>query len=235
MVPVSDAMDAIDGLIERHGPEAVQRVLAPLLTAERIARVDTVLAARLASLVVAVEDTYDPHNAAATIRTCEALGIMDVHVIEPNARFSAAKGVVRGASQWVELHRWATADAAIAGLRMQGFRVLATRPDAVRSIEDVDVATPLAVLFGNEHDGLTPTALAACDDAVAVPMFGMTESFNLSVTVALVASRLAARRRAALGAPGDLSAARRAVLRARWFALGLRGAAQVVERELGSA
>jgi tRNA (guanosine-2'-O-)-methyltransferase len=223
----------INALIERHGADAVQRVLAPLLNAERIARIDRVLAARLASLVVAVEDTYDPHNAAATIRTCEALGVMDVHVIEPNARFSAAKGVVRGAAQWVELHRWATADAAVAGLRAHGFRVLATRPDAARSIDDVDVSTPLAVLFGNEHDGLTPAALAVCDDAVAVPMFGMTESFNLSVTVALVASRLATRRRAALSAPGDLPAARRAELRARWFALGLRGAEQVIERALG--
>jgi tRNA (guanosine-2'-O-)-methyltransferase len=88
-------------------------------------------------------------------------------------------------------------------------------------------------MFGNEHDGLSPAALATCDDAVRVPMFGMTESFNLSVTVALVATRLAARRREHLGKVGDLDDARRARLRARWFAVGVRGAAQVVERGLG--
>jgi tRNA (guanosine-2'-O-)-methyltransferase len=226
--------DAIDGYIQRHGPQAVQRVLAPMLTDERIARIDRVLAARIGSVTVAVENTYDPHNAAATLRTCEALGLQDLHVIEPHGPFSAAKGVVRGAAQWLDLHRWPSVEAAVAALRAGGFRVLATRPDAARSIDDVDVATPLAVLFGNEHDGLSPTALAACDDAIAVPMFGMTESFNLSVTVALVTSRLAARRRAVLGADGDLDDARRAMLRARWFSFGVRGAEQILERGLGT-
>jgi tRNA (guanosine-2'-O-)-methyltransferase len=224
--------DDIEALIARHGAEAVQRALAPLLTAERIARIDGVLDARLASVTIAVENTYDPHNAAATIRTCEALGLQDVHVIAAEG-FSAAKGVVRGAAQWIDLHRWRTPQAAVAALREGGFRVLATRPDAARSIDDLDVASPVAVMFGNEHDGLTPDAVAMCDEAVKVPMFGMTESFNLSVTVALVATRLAARRRQHLGRLGDLAAERRAVLRARWFSFGLRGAAQIVERELG--
>src|SRR5207245_7324669 len=117
-------------------------------------------------------------------------------------------------------------------------RVYATTPDAATSIsspqrsallrgpakpdlstEDVDVAHPLAVMFGNEHDGLSPAALAACDATFAVPMFGFSESFNLSVTVGLAMSRLAARRRAFISAPGDLAAERRARLRARSFAL----------------
>lgn len=226
-----DVNAEIDALIERHGARAVQRALAPLLSVERIARIDSVLDARLTSVTIAVEDTYDPHNAAATIRTSEALGLQDVHVIAGQG--FAAKGVVRGASQWLDLHRWPAAEAAVTALRAAGFRVLATLPDAAKTIDELDIATPIAVMFGNEHDGLTSGAVAACDESVRVPMFGMTESFNLSVTVALVASRLAARRREYLGKPGDLADARREVLRARWFAVGLRGAVQVVERELG--
>lgn len=225
--------DAIDRAIARFGADAVCEALAPLLTPERIARIDAVLAARLASVVPLVEDTYDPHNAAAAIRTTEALGLGELHVIEPGARFSVAGGVTRGSHRWLELRRWPRAEDAVAALHGRGFRVYATLPGAPHSIEDVDVTRPIAVAFGNEHDGLSAAAVAACDGALGVPMFGFTESFNLSVTVALAMSRIAARRRAAIGAPGDLPDARRRELRARWFALKIRGAPGILERLLG--
>jgi tRNA (guanosine-2'-O-)-methyltransferase len=227
--PVSDA---IERLIDRYGSDRICAALAPMLTAERIARIDAVLAARLASVVAAVEDTYDPHNAAATIRTSEALGLQELHIIEPGERFAAAKGVTRGAHRWIDLVRWSDAESAVRALHARGFRVYATAPDAHVSVEDCDVATPLAVMFGNEHDGLSAGAIAAADATLAVPMFGFSESYNLSVTVGLAMSRLAARRRAYISAPGDLDPDRRARLRARWFALRIRGAVGVVERAL---
>src|SRR5512144_1610014 len=168
-----------------------------MLTDERIARIDQVLAARLVSVVTLVEDTYDPHNAAATIRTTEAIGLGELHVVEGAERFSAASGVTRGAHRWIELHRWPSPVRAIEALHARGFRVVATLPDAPQTIDEVDVTAPLAVAFGNEHAGLTRAAIEACDGAVRVPMFGFTESFNLSVTVALAMSQIAARRRAA--------------------------------------
>ena len=205
----------------------------PMMTPERIARIDEVLASRLASVVTAVEDTYDPHNAAATIRTTEALGLQELHVIEPHLRFSASQGVTRGAHRWIDLARWPNAEDAIAALRARSFRVYATAPGATVSVEDVDVSTPVAIVFGNEHDGVSPSAIAASDGAIAVPMFGFTESFNLSVTVGLAMSRIATRRRAYLNATGDLPTERRAHLRARWFALRIRGVVGVLERALG--
>jgi tRNA (guanosine-2'-O-)-methyltransferase len=225
--------DAIERMIDRHGPEAVCRALESLLTPDRVARIDGVLDARLASVAAAVEDTYDPHNAAATIRTSEALGLQELHVIEPGERFSAVKGVTRGAHRWIDLHRYPAADVAVHALRGRGFRVYATSPDArAVSVEDIDVTTPLAVIFGNEHDGVSEQAIAACEGTLTVPMFGFTESYNLSVTVGLAMSRLAARRRAHLGCPGDLAPERRARLRARWFALRIRAAVNIVERKL---
>ena len=220
-------------MIERLGPDAVCGALEDLLTPERIARIDAVLDARLGSLTAAVEDTYDPHNAAATIRTSEALGLQELHVIEPGERFSAVKGVTRGAHRWLELHRWPAADVAATALKERGFAVYATLPDArAVSIEEVDVSRPVAVIFGNEHDGVSQKAIDACDGTLTVPMFGFTESYNLSVTVGLAMSRLAARRRAHIGATGDLDPARKARLRARWFALRIRAAVNVVERRL---
>jgi tRNA (guanosine-2'-O-)-methyltransferase len=227
--------DALDALIDRHGADAVCAALAPMLTADRIARIDTALASRLASVAIVVEDTYDPHNAAATIRTAEALGIQDLHVVEVVHKFAIAHGVTRGAHDWLDLTRWPSMEAAAAQLHARGFRLLATAPDAPDDVEAVDVTSPIAIAFGNEHEGLSASARRACDGAIAVPMFGMTESYNLSVTVALAASRLAARRRAHLGCTGDLDPERRARLRAHWFGAKIRGAAGVVERLLEAA
>jgi tRNA (guanosine-2'-O-)-methyltransferase len=230
---VVGSRDAITDLIERFGPEQVCGVLGPMLTPERIARIDQVLDARLGSVVTVVEDTYDPHNVAATIRTTEALGLEELHVIEPGDKFSQAKGVTRGAHKWLEIARWPDPAEAIHALRARGFRIYATLPDAPVSIDDVDVGSPLAIAFGNEHAGLSEGAIAACDGSIRVPMHGFSESFNLSVTVALAMSQIAARRRAHLGRAGDLDEERRRFLRARWFALKVRAAIGIVERALG--
>jgi tRNA (guanosine-2'-O-)-methyltransferase len=224
--------DAIQRLIDRYGPDAVCATLLPLLTAERVARIEAVLAARLGSVVTLVEDTYDPHNAAAAIRTTEALGLCELHAVEPNERFSATHGVTTGAHKWIELVRWPDANAAIDALHARGFRVYATLPGAAVTIDDVDVGSPIAVAFGNEHAGLTAAAVAACDGAIGVPMLGFSGSFNLSVTVALAMSQLAKRRRAYLGASGDLTEARKLAFRARWYALSVRAAVGIVERSM---
>jgi tRNA (guanosine-2'-O-)-methyltransferase len=224
--------DEIDELIARVGPARVIDALAPMLSDERRARIDAVLAARLGSLTAIVEDTYDPHNAAAAVRTTEALGLAEFHAIAgPSGdRFATPKGITRGCHRWVELHRWPDVATAAAALRARGFRVIATVPAAAETIETLPVDAPLALAFGNEHDGLTPAAIAACDGAVSIPMFGFTQSFNLSVSVGLVMARLADRRRRVLGAPGDLAADRVVRLRARWYALKIKGAIDIVER-----
>ncbi len=224
--------DAITHAIERHGPDKVCRVLSDMLTPERIARIDGVLAARLASVITVVEDTYDPHNAAATLRTTEALGLQELHAIEPTNKYPVAPGVTRGAHKWIDLIRWKSHADAIASLHARGFKVYATAPGATHSIDDIDVERPIAIAFGNEHDGLRPETIEACDGAVVVPMYGFSESFNLSVTVALAMSRIAARRRAAIGALGDLEHEQKKILRARWFALKIRGADGILERLL---
>src|SRR5436853_7315793 len=107
--------DAIERLIDRLGPAAVIDALVPLLSDDRMKRIDEVLAARLGSLTAIVEDTYDPHNAAAALRTTEALGLAEFHAIEPpdGNRFRALKGITPGCDRWIELVRWASvADAA---------------------------------------------------------------------------------------------------------------------------
>ena len=242
-VPVEDDLpppgprspDAIDRLIATHGPDTVVRVLSPMLTAERIARIDAVLAARLTTVVPVVEDVYEPHNGAAVIRSAEALGLQELHVLETGVRFQAARGITRGCHRWMDLVRWHDPAACVAALHARGFTVYATTPESAVSTESIDVSRPVAVVFGNEHAGLPASTIAACDGAVALPMFGFTQSYNLSVSAALLTSHLASRRRALLGSTGDLDDTRRTLLRARWIALSLRGAAGIVERALNVA
>ncbi|MEJ7597195.1 MAG: RNA methyltransferase [Kofleriaceae bacterium] len=224
----------IDQWIAARGPDAICAALESMVTPERIARIDLVLAARLTSVVTIVEDTYDPHNAVATIRTTEAIGLQELHVIEPHEEtaFGVARGITRGADDWIDIKRWRDPIAPMAALRERGFKIYGTTPGGPHTIDDVDVTRPIAVAFGNEHAGLTPAALAACDEAIGIPMYGFTESFNLSVTVALAMSRIAARRRSAIGALGDLPDERRRELRARWFAHKIRNAAGILERVL---
>jgi tRNA (guanosine-2'-O-)-methyltransferase len=223
----------IEAWIDRFGAERVREVLAPLLTDERMARIEQVLALRLTSVTAIVEETYDPHNAAATIRTAEALGLSDLHVAAPRADFRA-HGVTRGTDRWIDVHPWPSFVEAAQAQQRAGFWVVATLPDARDDLSTLDVSRPLAVAFGNEHEGLSASAIAACDAAVRIPMFGFAESYNLSVSVALALSQLAARRRAVLApAMGDLPEARRERLRARWYAVKQRGVVGILERALG--
>lgn len=222
--------DELDRLIAQHGPARVLDALLPCLSDERLARIDEVLAARLASVVAVVEDVYDPHNAAAAIRSCEGLGVQALHVVEAEHRFQISKGITIAAHRWIDVVRWPTVAACADDLRQRGFKVYATLPGAPHSIETIDVGAPVAVVFGNERDGLSDAAIAACDGAVSIPMYGMSQSFNLSVSVALVMNRLTTRRREALGALGDLPREQREYLRARWVAQKIRGASGILER-----
>jgi tRNA (guanosine-2'-O-)-methyltransferase len=223
----------IEPWIDRFGAARVCEVLAPLLTEERIARIEQVLSWRLTSVTAIVEDTYDPHNAAATIRTAEGLGLSDLHVAAPRADFRA-HGVTRGTDRWLDVRAWPSFLEAAQALQRDGFLVVATLPDAREDLATLEVGRPLAVAFGNEHEGLSAAAIAACDAAVRLPMFGFAESYNLSVSVALALSQLAQRRRAARApATGDLPEARKDRLRARWYAVKQRGIVGILERALG--
>ena len=218
-------------MIAEHGPDAVVAALTPILTDDRRQRIEDVLSARLSSLTVILENLYDPHNGAAAIRSVEALGLTSVQVIEAATPFSAASGVTIGAQKWIDVHKHVSVRDCVQAVRDRGMSLCATVPGAGRTVADLDPSIPQAVAFGNEHDGLTGELIAACDESVSIPMFGFTRSFNLSVSVALMMSELAARRRGHLGG-GDLDESTRARLRARWYFLGVRGAGEIVAKHV---
>ncbi len=152
---------------------------------------DRVLHDRTRYITVALENIYQPHNASAVLRSCDCFGVQDVHIIENSYQYELNPHVSLGAAQWLNLHRYSTLEnntsECIAGLKKNGYRVVATSPDAKAvSIHDFDIAKgKFALLFGTEKFGLTPEACEMADELIRIPMYGFTESFNISVSVSL--------------------------------------------------
>jgi tRNA (guanosine-2'-O-)-methyltransferase len=220
----------VDQLIRQYGPEKIIEVLRPLITDERAQRIEEVLASRLSSLTVAIENLHDPHNGAAVVRSIEAAGLTTLHVAEPVERFQFSPAVTIGAEKWIRILRHQGFSTCARILQSAGFRLYAACPGAEGDLDSVDVSKPAALVFGNEHEGLSQRAIDACDAKICIPMHGFTQSLNLSVSVAVTVFQLAARRRALLGQLGDLDEQERAVLRARWYSLSVRAVRNILER-----
>jgi len=221
---------SVDEAIERFGHDRVIAALVGFLSDKRRERIEEILEKRLRSVTVALVDLYDPHNGAAAIRTAEAFGLADVHAVEGTEDFSYSKGITIGCDQWMRLHKHASFEACAAGLRGQGMRLVATHLDATKTMDDLDPTQPHALVFGNEHDGLSDEVVANCDDVVRIPMYGFTQSFNLSVSVALLLQPAVEARRRVIEGRGDLSEAEKLDLRTRWYGFSVRAVDQILDR-----
>lgn len=156
--------------------------------------------------MVVCADLQDPHNAAAILRTCEALGVLEVWVIEENHPFVPSPRVTQGAEKWLRIKRFRRADAAFSELRRRGFRMFAATPAGELSVEELP-GEPLALVFGNETEGLRPELLAQCDGTFRVVMWGFSQSLNVSVAAGISLYIVVRARRQALGQGGDLTPA----------------------------
>jgi tRNA (guanosine-2'-O-)-methyltransferase len=223
-------------------PSLVVGCLAPLISQRRKNRIERVIQSRLGSVTVVLERLFDPHNGAAVLRTCEAMGLVHVHVVpDPRTPFRFSRKVSRNAHKWLNVYLHPTIDQCLGYLRQHGFICWAAMPPARDSHsifsrdvgdENISVDCPTALVFGNEHDGLSQGALANCQRRFSIPLQGFSESLNLSVSVAVSLKTVVDRRRQALCLPGDLSDEIQTRLRAGYYALSTPHAASVVWRRL---
>jgi len=202
--------------------------LRPIVGEERAAKIDAVAAARLAGVTVVLENLHDPHNGAAALRSTEASGLYEVHVVGGALKFS--ERVTQGCEKWLSIVNHSDIDPCAAALKAHGFRLYAAVPGAPLALDEIDPITPAAFLIGNEHEGLTTRARALADAEFRIPLAGFSQSLNLSVATAITVHTHASRRRAALGRAGDLDGAALDALRARYYALDVRGAGAIVDR-----
>lgn len=231
--------------IEGARREAEITILRPFISDRRWERMQTVLAHRTRYVTVAVEDIYQPHNGSAILRSCDAFGFQDVHIIENRNRYQVNPGVELGTSQWLTMHRYrreendhpaAATDACLHALRGAGYRIVATSPHEEGATPDTLplAGGPVALLFGTEKEGLTETALAGADEHLRIPMVGFVESLNISVSAAVTLHRLGNRLRegGTVPIPWQLSEDERRDILHRWILRNVRHAHQIISRQL---
>jgi len=210
-------------------PSALDAFHKSLLSEQRLARIESVIAARLSSVTVVLDRLIDPHNTAAILRSAEGMGIGALHIVpHEEGDASAHRRVTRDADKWLALTQARSGAAAARALTAQGFNVYAGHLDGeALLVQDLPVDRPLALLFGNEHEGPSPETLAACSGTFRIPMAGFTQSFNVSVAAAIALFGVVWRRRAHLGAPGDLDEQARQALRSRYWRLAAKLARRI--------
>lgn len=158
-------------------------------TSRRQERIEGVLLRRQPTLTVVLEDVHDPHNASAVLRSCDGVGIMDVHLVYVNEeppRKSFGRSTSGSAAKWIRIHQHDSIEACYAYLREHGFTIAATalEPDS-HDFYSLDLTEPTALVFGNEMRGVSEAGVSGADMTVYIPMQGMVESLNISVSCAV--------------------------------------------------
>ena len=212
--------------------------LGDFITPHKRALFDRLAPQRTRHVTVVLEELHQAHNASAVVRTCDLLGIQDLHIIESRNRFTANREIALGSDKWTTVHRYGGTEGAqqcIAGLRARGHRIVATTPHAdAWTPENVPIDRPIAFCFGTELQGLSAELIAACDGALRIPMHGFTESYNISVSAGIVLYTVMQRLRAStvrwqLGEQ-DMNA-----LKLHWTRAALQDAQAIEERLRGDA
>ena len=161
--------------------------LQSFLTERRKETFERVLSKRTRHFTVVTEDVYQLHNTSAVMRSCDVFGIQDLSIVEQANAKSIDKEIAMGAQKWVNLHRYNTVDTCIDDLKNQGYQIVATSPhNQSVALHNFDVTKKSAFFFGTERDGLSKTVLDTADVSLKIPMYGFTESLNISVSAAIV-------------------------------------------------
>ncbi len=165
--------------------------LSGFVTPHKLNLFEEIVENRTNYITVVLENIYQPHNASAVLRTCDCFGINKVHIIEKTTAYKVNPDIALGASKWLDLKKYnrenANTTLTIQELKKQGYRIVATTPhknDVM--LEDFDLKKgKTALLFGTEMQGLTNEAIEKADEFLKIPMFGFTESYNISVSAAI--------------------------------------------------
>jgi tRNA (guanosine-2'-O-)-methyltransferase len=170
------------------------------VTPQRRARLAEVLSRRTRRIAVVLDDVRQSHNVSAVLRSCDAFGIQDVHVLEPVEPFDPSTRIALGTQHWLTIRREHGEGATrrgIAHLKERGYWIVATVPPGEESIpfDSLAIDRPVAVVFGNEKDGISSEMAAGADALTTIPMCGFVESLNISVAAALLVHGLSTRLR----------------------------------------
>jgi tRNA (guanosine-2'-O-)-methyltransferase len=194
--------------------------LEEMLSAERVRRLDAVLAARTWHTVLVLDNIHDSHNASACLRSADAFGIQEVYAVEPVHPLRPSGAITMGCERWLTIHHVPTAEACVAALRARGYRIwISDLAGKTPGLAAIDFAHPAALVFGNEKDGISPALRDAAAGRFRIPMAGFSQSLNISVAAAITLHHAYARR-PAHDMPGEEE--KRRALRDAWLAIARR-------------
>ena len=169
--------------------------LSEFVLEQRLQQLQRVLALRTRYLTVCLENLYHAQNASAVLRSCDAMGVQDVHIIESNHNYRIDSEIALGTEKWLSLHKYKKGTdtlSVIKQLRNKSYRIVATtpRPGSV-SLSDFDITKgKTALFFGTELKGLSDEMINNADECLHIPMYGFVESFNVSVSASIILNEL---------------------------------------------
>lgn len=165
---------------------------------ERFRRLRAALARRQPDLTVLMDRVNKSHNFSAILRNCDAVGVLEAHVVPPEEGLDVHHGTSAGTKKWVRVRHHATTTDAVEVLRQRGFRIVAAHPSPTSvDFRSVDFTSPTAIILGAELHGVSEQGLRSADLHASIPMHGMVHSLNVSVATALLLFEAARQRQEA--------------------------------------
>ncbi|PVW14744.1 TrmH family RNA methyltransferase [Marixanthomonas spongiae] len=204
--------------------------LQSYLTDRRKALFKEVLAKRTRHFTVVTEDVYQLHNTSAVMRTCDVFGIQDLHVVEEKLGKRVDREIAMGAQKWVSLNRYSSIENCMKNLKVQGYQLIATTPhNESTMLQDFDVSRKSAFFFGKESEGLSDAVLDQADGFLKIPMYGFTESLNISVSAAIILQDVVTRLKKS-GLPWQLSEAEKREIEMDWTQKCIKSSEDIIKR-----
>lgn len=206
------------------------KYLESLLTERRKNLFQDILAQRTRHFTVVTEDVYQLHNTSAVMRSCDIFGIQDLHVVEELVSKRIDKEIAMGSQKWVSLYRYDTIVDCISKLKNEGYQIIATTPhDNATLLHDFDVTKKSAFFFGKENDGLSDSVMNHSDGLLKIPMYGFTESLNISVAAAIILQHVVSKLRETK-IDWQLSEEERLDLGMQWMCKTIKSVDEIMER-----
>lgn len=210
--------------------------LSKLVTTERLSLFEKVLKNRTTYITIVLEDIFQAQNASATLRTCDCFGVQNVHVIENRNKLVVDSQVALGSSKWLSLIKHSEKEDntlnTIKKLRKEGYRIIGTSPHQNDvDLEDFDLSKgKCALIFGSEQPGISDIIRQEADEFLKIPMVGFTESFNISVSVAIILHHLTHKMRNSKNIPWRLTENEKDEIQLEWLRNTIKKS-KVIENE----
>ena len=208
--------------------------LQQFLTEERLSKIEHFSKESSDFVLPVMEDVYQFRNAAAIVRSVEACGFHHVVALEEENVFNPNLKVTKGAETWVQVEKMPNNLDSLKEIKSRGYRILAVSPEKnATMLPDYEVKEPIALVFGTELEGVSDEILDFADETLAIPMFGFTKSFNVSVAAAICMYELKQKLMKS-GIEYQLSDQKLLELKIRWAKNSIKSSEQILERFLGS-